>query len=62
MSEPSVKKHWRNKVEAKDRLAKEYRDIGIKAVAAAVEPTDKAVETAKPVFTKSNPIGRVSDE
>jgi hypothetical protein len=51
--EPCVKKHRRNK-EVEDRLAKEYGDIGFKAVAAAVEPTNKAVETAKPVSTKAN--------
>jgi hypothetical protein len=56
--EPSVNKHRRNK-EAEDRLAKEYRDIGIKAVAAAVEPTNNAVETAKRVSTKPN---RKSDQ
>jgi hypothetical protein len=47
MPEPSGKKHRRNK-ESEDRLVKEYRDIGIKAVAAAVEPTNETVETAKP--------------
>jgi hypothetical protein len=35
MSEPSDKKHPQNK-EGEDRLAKEYRDIEIKAVVAAV--------------------------
>jgi hypothetical protein len=53
MSEPSDKKPPRNK-EAEDSLAEKYRDIGIKAVAAAVEPTNKAVETAKPASTKPN--------
>ena len=58
MPETSVKKHRCNK-EAEDRLAKEYRDIGIKAVAAAVEPTNNAVETAKRVSTKPD---RKSDQ
>jgi hypothetical protein len=51
MPESSDKKQTRNK-DTEDRLAKEYRDIGIKAVAAAVEPTNEIVETAKP--TKPN--------
>jgi hypothetical protein len=45
MPELSVNKYWRNK-EAEDRLAKEYRDVAIKAVAAAVEPTNNAVKTS----------------
>jgi hypothetical protein len=36
VSEPSVNKHRRNE-EAEERLAKQYRDIGIKAVVAAVK-------------------------
>jgi hypothetical protein len=58
MSEPSVKR--RNK-EAEEGLAKEYRDIGIKAVAAAVEPTDEqgsGNRKARP----PNPIGRATNE
>lgn len=51
MPEPSDKKHRRNK-EVEDTVAKQYRDIGIKAVAAAVEPTNNAAETAKSVSTK----------
>ena len=58
MSEPTGKKHRRNE-EARDRLTKEYRDIGIKAVAAAVEPTSKSVKTEKAISTKRN---RESDE
>ena len=58
MSEPSVTKHQRNKT-AEDRLAKQYREIGIKAVAAAVKSRNKDVAEAitrgrMPVSTKRN--------
>jgi hypothetical protein len=57
MVEPSEKKNRQNK-EAKDSLARQYREVGIKAVAAAVESTNNAAKQATSVkkldSTKTN--------
>jgi hypothetical protein len=58
VSEHSVKKNRRNKT-SEDGLAKQYGDIGIKAVAAAVKSRNKNVSEpirrgTKSVSTKRN--------
>jgi hypothetical protein len=48
MEERLDKKHRLNK-EAEDRLARKYREVGIKAVAAAVELTNNVAKKSTPV-------------
>jgi hypothetical protein len=57
MPQRSYEKHGRNK-KAENRLTRQYREVGIKAVAATAELTNNATKKPTPVkkldSTKSN--------
>ncbi|MGC2079357.1 MAG: hypothetical protein WA728_25700 [Xanthobacteraceae bacterium] len=59
MTEHSIRKARRNKP-AEDSLEKQYGDIGIKAVAAAVKSKNKNI--AEPIPTGTKPVSTKRNE